>query len=136
MPVIKSIELPGGHWEASRPIVELEVEHATVVLEATLAAGLRTVTFEGVTYRWQAEPVPASPQDNPEGKTDPEIESRFASHPVAGKQAHDIERMRTYFRALAYEVKLLVPAGREQSKALTHLEDGSRDAVAGIARKP
>jgi hypothetical protein len=136
MSVIKSIELPGGHWEASRPIVKLEVEHATVVLEATLAAGLTTVTFEGVTYRWQADPLTGyGDLVEDQGKTDPEIESRFASHPVAGKQAHDIERMRTYFRALAYEVKLLVPAGRDQSKALTHLEDGSRDAVAGIARK-
>lgn len=132
-----TIKLPGGNWEPDRPITGLEVGRAMNVLVAALDAGLTTVTFEGVTYRWQAEPVPASPQDkpDPEGKTDPEIESRFASHPVAGKQAHDIERMRTLFRALAYEVKLLVPAGREQSKALTHLEDGSRDAVAGIARK-
>ena len=137
MPVIKSIELPGGHWEASRPIVKLEVEHATVVLEATLAAGLTTVTFEGVTFRWQRDPVPEGVRKTVEnGESDSEIETRFGSHPVGEQQGHDIERMRTLFRALAYEVKLLVPAGREQSKALTHLEDGSRDAVAGIARKP
>lgn len=127
-----TINLPGGHWEPDRSISGIEVGRAMNVLVASHDANLLIVTYEGVTYRWQADSEKTDSAD----KTDSEIESRFGSHPVGEQQGHDIERMRTLFRALAYEVKRLVPPGREQSKALTHLEDGSFDAVSGIARKP
>src|ERR1035437_5586398 len=91
---VKLIKLPGGHWAPHRPLAGMEVGRAMNVLEAALAADLTTVTFEGVTYRWQTDPVPPSVQDKTTvDKMDPEIESRFASHPVDEKQAHDIERM-------------------------------------------
>jgi hypothetical protein len=132
-----TINLPGGHWEPHRPISGIEVGRAMNVLVSAHDADLTTVTFEDVTYRWQADSVDKTDSGEVEnGEPDPEIESRFGSHPVGERQSHDIERMRTLFRALAYEVKRLVPPGREQSKALTHLEDGSFDAVSGIARKP
>jgi hypothetical protein len=134
-----TINLPGGHWQPDSITTDEQVSRANNVLVAAHDADLLIVTFEGVTYRWKRDPEYGElVEDKVDSvdKMDSEIESRFASHPVAGKQAHDIERMRTYFRALAYEVKRLVPPGREQSKALTHLEDGSFDAVSGIARKP
>ena len=131
-----TINLPGGHWQPDSLASDEVVKRAKNVLEAATIAGLLIVTFEGVTYRWQKDPLTGYGDLFERREKDPEIESRFASHPVAGQQGEDIQRIRALFLGLAYDVKRLVPAGREQSKALTHLEDGSRDAVAGIARKP
>ena len=137
-----TINLPGGHWQPDSLTSDEVMSRAKNVLEAAHDADLTIVTFEEVEYRWHADRTghgfdpEAGRMVEDRGEPDSEIETRFGSHPVGEKQGHDIERMRTLFRALAYEVKSLVPAGREQSKALTHLEDGCFDAVSGIARKP
>jgi hypothetical protein len=64
-----------------------------------------------------------------------EIENRFSFHPAnteEKKQAH--ETIRNLCLRAATDIKNLVPAGREQSLAITNLEQVMFWANAGIAR--
>jgi hypothetical protein len=63
-----------------------------------------------------------------------ELEKRFSAHAVSedGKQA--MEQVRELTKGLAEMLISLVPPGREQSLALTKLEEAVFWANAGIAR--
>lgn len=61
-----------------------------------------------------------------QGITHEDIDERFSFHPTAGRPdvgaRHDY--VRWLFRQLAHELVDQLPAGRDQSLAITHLEDG------------
>ena len=59
---------------------------------------------------------------------------RFEPRELSDAQRSDVSTLRGAFKRLAKEVLDLVPPGREQSIVLTHLEEASFMAVAGIAR--
>lgn len=64
-----------------------------------------------------------------------ELEKRFNYHPAdteEKKQAH--EQIRNMCLRYATDIKNLIPEGREQALALTHLEEVMFWANAGIAR--
>lgn len=63
-----------------------------------------------------------------------EVLSRFAPRQLDAEQVKDVEAVRNAFTSLVQSVLMLVPPGREQAIALTHLEEASFIAVAGIAR--
>lgn len=65
------------------------------------------------------------------------IENDFAFHPAApgGTAAANHDRVRYLLRGIAHELTELVPAGREQSLMLTHLEEAMHWANAGIAKQ-
>jgi hypothetical protein len=65
---------------------------------------------------------------------DPDIEKRFTYHPPKGSQLARYERLRAAAKSLAYLIKQSTPYSREQSLALTHLEDVVYCANAAIAR--
>lgn len=68
-------------------------------------------------------------------KYDADLENRFARHPantLEKQNAHGSVRMKCL--ELAYFVKNSVPPGREQSLALTHIEEVMLWSNAGIAR--
>lgn len=68
----------------------------------------------------------------PDGDAD--LEKRFNYHVPTPRKVGVHEIMRQECKALAYKIKALVPAGREQSLALTHLEDVMMWSNAAIAR--
>jgi|SRR5882724_4400145 len=64
-----------------------------------------------------------------------DLRNRFEWHPPANdKIAKDHGKVRNSCLDLAITIKLLVPNGREQALALTHLEEVMMWANAGIAR--
>lgn len=66
---------------------------------------------------------------------DPDLENRFNFHPASDLDTQEKhENIRGYCKDLAYFIKNTVPAGREQSLALTKLEEVMMWANAGIAR--
>jgi hypothetical protein len=66
---------------------------------------------------------------------DPDLEKRFNFHPANTKEKKEAhERVRGICKDVAYFIKSNVPPGREQSLALTHLEEVMMWANAGIAR--
>lgn len=64
-----------------------------------------------------------------------QIEAAFVYHPPKGDQPKRYDTIRTRARDLALLITELVPPGREQSLALTHLEETAMWANAGIARR-
>jgi len=64
-----------------------------------------------------------------------ELDTRFTYHPPDGRQPTDYE----YIRALAFDFAELIvsitPESREQSLAITKLEEAVMWANAGIARR-
>lgn len=69
--------------------------------------------------------------------TPEDIDNRFDYHPPKDdvtKMAH--ERVRAECRILAMEIVALTPEGREQSLAVTHIEEAMLWANAAIARDP
>jgi len=67
--------------------------------------------------------------------TDDEIEKRFSYHaPVTGQEAK-YERLRNEAKSLAFLIIALTRESREQSLALTHLEEAIMQANAAIARR-
>jgi len=64
-----------------------------------------------------------------------EIEVRFTYHTPHGDQATKYDRLRSEGKALAYTILELTKASREQSLALTHLEEAIMQANAAIARR-
>jgi hypothetical protein len=78
-----------------------------------------------------------SKPDPPPGQiTQGELDIRFTYHPPA--TADDVEaykRIRSEAREFAETLVELVPASRELSRALTHLEESVMNANAGRARR-
>lgn len=67
--------------------------------------------------------------------TDPDLENRFGYHPAntdEKRQAH--EDARSICKNVAYFIRVNMPPGREQSLALTNLEQVMFWLNAGIAR--
>ena len=65
-----------------------------------------------------------------------ELEHRFTYHAPTG-EARDLHHdLRIVVKRLAKELAFLLPAGREKSLAITHLEEASFWAHAAIARDP
>lgn len=62
------------------------------------------------------------------------INKAFTYHPPKGDQPERYERLRAAAKDLALLIHDLVPYSREQSLALTKLEEASMWANAGIAR--
>lgn len=60
----------------------------------------------------------------------------FTYHPPQGDQAQKYAQLRERGREMALLVAELVPSGREQSTALTKIEEATMWANAGIARTP
>lgn len=71
------------------------------------------------------EPVPA----------DIDLENRFTYHaPKDAAQVEKYARIRGIAKGYAYTIKQMTPASREQSLALTHLEESVFWANAAMAR--
>lgn len=64
-----------------------------------------------------------------------EISIRFTYHPPKGDQAERYVKLRDRARELAVEIAALTPDSREQSLALTALEESVFWANAAIARR-
>lgn len=64
-----------------------------------------------------------------------EIERRFTYHQPRGNQAEIYQELRERAKSLALFIIEVVPTSREQSLALTHLEEAIFYANAGIARR-
>lgn len=62
------------------------------------------------------------------------IENDFSFHPATPDTAPKHDRVRRLCKALAHELAIEVPQGREQSLMLTALEETMMWANAGIAR--
>ena len=65
---------------------------------------------------------------------DLKIENAFSHHTPEDGQPEKYQAIREKAKELAYLIKKLVPSGREQSLAMTKLEECSMWANAGIAR--
>lgn len=63
-----------------------------------------------------------------------ELRKRFTYHPPVGDQAERYESIREGAKAFAEGVLRLTPESREQSLAITHLEEAVFWANAAIAR--
>jgi hypothetical protein len=66
--------------------------------------------------------------------TDQEIQRRFTYHKPDAERADRHEMMRDAFKGVARFVSDMTPEGREQSLAMTHLEQALMWANAAIAR--
>ena len=64
------------------------------------------------------------------------IENDFSFHPADEPTGESHQEVRDVLKAAAYRLVDLVPAGREQSLAITKLEEAMMWANAGIARSP
>ena len=64
-----------------------------------------------------------------------DIEQRFWPHQLSQEQHNRLKSIRTLAEALANAIVDLTPTGREQSLALTQLEQASFWAAAAIARE-
>ena len=62
------------------------------------------------------------------------IENNFTYHPPKGDQTTRYEQIRAKAKEFALLIAELTPYSREQSLALTHLEDATMWANASIAR--
>ena len=67
-------------------------------------------------------------------ETDADLENRFTYHAPKDGQPAKYEQLRGMGKDVAYFIKAVVPQGREQSLALTKLEEVIFWANAGIAR--
>ena len=68
--------------------------------------------------------------------TEDDIVNRFTYHPPQEGQPEKYERIRDFAKAYALLILKLCPSGREQSLAITHLEEAVFWANAAIARAP
>lgn len=66
--------------------------------------------------------------------TPKDLENRFTYHPPKGSQVQRYEYIRNWAKWLALHVVDITPACREQSLAITHLEEAVFWANAAIAR--
>jgi hypothetical protein len=66
---------------------------------------------------------------------DKEIETRFTHHPPSSQQLDTYTRIRDQAKALALYIVYNTPESREQSLAITYLEQVVMWANAGVARR-
>lgn len=81
------------------------------------------------------EPMEPDEIETNQQELDPDLENRFTYH--APKDADQVARygcIRNIAKNFAYNIKAMTPASREQSLALTHLEEAVFWANAAIAR--
>lgn len=64
----------------------------------------------------------------------PDLDNRFDLHPATETTGPVMDELRAAHKALARQVLELVPPGREQSLALTQLEQALFWSNAGVAR--
>lgn len=64
-----------------------------------------------------------------------ELENRFKFHPADEKAGRKHEQIRHQCHQLAATVQMMTPPGREQSLAITKIEEAMMWANASIARK-
>lgn len=77
----------------------------------------------------------AQPSTAPQTAIDAmELARRFNAHQPESWQVHAMEEMRQMLHDCARRVAEIVPKGREQSLAITHLEEAMFQANAGISR--
>lgn len=76
----------------------------------------------------------AKPQVEEVTPINPDLEHRFTYHAPKGNQTLCYERIRGYAKDFAYMINQMGPYSREQSLALTHLEEVVMWANAAIAR--
>lgn len=69
-----------------------------------------------------------------ERPTEIDVDNRFTHHPPQGDQAQRYEQLRGRAKSLALEIMSLTPPSREQSLAITALEEAVMWANAAIAR--
>lgn len=63
------------------------------------------------------------------------VEHNLTTHPpTSDEQIAAFEELRLLAKDFSHAVVRLVPEGREQSMALTHIEDATMQAIAGVAR--
>ena len=74
------------------------------------------------------------PDEDTQPTIDADLEKRFANHPAKGDQRERYEQLWAEAKQFAYTIKRLTPYSREQSLALTHLEDTVTSAIGAIAR--
>lgn len=72
--------------------------------------------------------------ERPVHQQDPDLETRFTYHAPKGDQPERYVKLRDSAKDLAYLIKELTPICREQSLALTYLEQSIFNANAAIAR--
>jgi len=63
-----------------------------------------------------------------------ESKVRFSGHIPTKECVDKMYAVRKAVRQLALQIEMLVPRGREQARALSHLEDVMMQANAGISR--
>ncbi len=71
----------------------------------------------------------------PDELPDGELEKRFTYHPPKGDQPDRYNKIRAIARAFAQVIAEATPASREQSLALTKIEESVMWANASIARR-
>lgn len=84
-------------------------------------------------YTEMLEPVPSAGA-HPKGVEVPDLQNRFTYHPPQGDQVGRYEAIRSQAFDLANHVSINTPASREQSLALTKIEEAVFWANAAIAR--
>jgi hypothetical protein len=67
-------------------------------------------------------------------RPDPDLEKRFTHHPPKEGQPQKYDELRDVAKWLAYKIKNHTPPSREQSLALTKIEEAVFWANAAIAR--
>lgn len=67
--------------------------------------------------------------------TNSDLQSRFGYHRPNEEQQTRMERLRARFARLAEQVLMITEPGREQSLAITKLEEAQMMAIASIARE-
>lgn len=81
--------------------------------------------------------TPTDPMGNVQPLTyDVDLEHRFKFHPADAEKAKRHEKVRDECKQLAATVKMMVPPGREQSTAISKIEEAMMWANAGLARGP
>jgi hypothetical protein len=80
-------------------------------------------------------PCHAKQADKTPDPLDAEIAKRFASHTISQEQGDRADAIRIECARLAERIAKTVKPGREQSLALTNLEQVMFNAVAGICRE-
>lgn len=77
------------------------------------------------------QPAPHAPKS---GSLAAQIEESFTYHKPDEAKIEKITQIRSEAKKLAHLIDELVPAGRDKSLAITHLEDVERRASAGIVK--
>lgn len=83
-----------------------------------------------------AEKMPAHREYVIPEKMRERLENDYVYHPARADQLYRYGQLRAAAKSLAYMIVAYTPPSREQSVALTKLEEAIQAANAGIAREP